>query len=215
MTAVSQQTKFFKIFKSIDEKKYAKINRDRLVPYAVHLLEENGFEPTFEKVVAAAFRLFPETFSLLGFPMYPDARMIYYSLWHCVDRSKGWLSGNVTSGYHVMPKGKKIVSETLDALLGKIYSPKKVASRQKRKELYFLELVEKSGAFRKYIAGKRNEMSEAEIRVMLMTRKDTPVEIIARNLNKFLEYAKLAEKQNIVEFLEFVKNSPRMKHLAK
>lgn len=200
---------FFNKITPINEDRYAKINKDRLVLYAVNLLEENRIEPTFEKVVAAAFKLFPKRFSLLGFPMYPDARWIYYSLWHCVYPSKGWLSGNTTSGYRVTPKGKKTVSETLKALSGKIFAPTKVALRQKRKELYFLELLEKSNAFRKYLSGKIDEITEMEIRIMLRTRKDTPRDVVALNFKKYLDYAKLADKPKIVEFLDRIQKSPR------
>lgn len=204
---------FFKKCTPIDENRYAQINKDRLVLYAVYLLEENKIEPTFEKIVATAFKLFPKRFSLLGFPMYPDARWIYYSLWHCVYPSKGWLSGNMTSGYHVTPKGKKIVSEALKALSGKIYAPKKVARKQKRKEMYFLDLVEKSEAFRKYVSGEVDNITETEIRVMLMTRNDTPREIVALNFKKYLEYANVADRPKIIEFLEYIKKSHNFRRL--
>jgi hypothetical protein len=191
----------------IDESKYAQIDKDRLVLYAVHVLEENRIEPTFEKVIAAAFKLFPKMFSLLGFPEYPDSRWIYYSLWHCVYQSKGWLSGSPTSGYHVTLKGKKIVSETLKALSGKIFAPKKVASKQERKEIHFLNLLEKSNAFQKYASREAKDITEMEIRIMLRTRKDTPRDIVALNLKKYVEYAKIADRPKIVEFLEYIRNS--------
>ena len=204
---------FFKKCTPIDENRYAQINKDRLVLYAVYLLEENKIEPTFEKVVAAAFNLFPKRFSLLGFPMYPDSRWIYYSLWHCVYPSKGWLSGNPTSGYHVTPKGKRIISQTLKALSGKIYAPKKVASKQERKEIYFLNLLEKSSAFQKYLSGKTDEITEMEIRIMLRTRKDTPRDVVTLNFKKYMEYANVADRPKIVEFLEYIKKSHRWVHL--
>lgn len=211
---ISKEDDFFKKCTPIDEDKYGHIHKDRLVLYATYLLEENKIEPTFEKIVATAFKLFPKRFSLLGFPMYPDARWIYYSLWHCVYPSKGWLSGSTTSGYRVTPKGRRIVSETTGALSGKIYAPKRVARKQKRKEMYFLDLIEKSRAFQKYISGKRDDITETEIRVMLMTRNDTPPEIVALNFKKYLEYANVADRQKIVEFLEYIKGSHRFKHLS-
>jgi len=204
---------FFKKCTPIDEGKYAQIDKDRLVLYAVHMLEEGRIEPTFEKIVAAAYKLFPKRFSLLGFPMYPDSRWIYYSLWHCVYPSKGWLSGSPTSGYHVTPKGKTIVSQTLNAFSGKIYESKNVASKQERKEMHFLNLLEKSSAFQKYVTGRANEITEMEIRIMLRTRKDTPHDIVALNFKRYMEYATVTERQKIVEFLKYIKNSDRWVHL--
>ena len=213
MPKIETEGDFFNNCMPIDEDRYAHIDKDRLVLYAAYLLEENKIEPTFERIVATAFKLFPKRFCLLGFPMYPDARWIYYSLWHCVYPSKGWLSGNPTSGYHVAPKGKKIISETMTALSGKIFAPKEVASKQKRKEVYFLNLLEKSSAFQKYLSGKMDEVAEAEIRVMLRTRKDVPRDIVASNFKKYLEYAILADRPKIVEFLECIKKSDRWGHL--
>lgn len=204
---------FFKKCMPIDEYKYAHIDKDRLVLYAANLLEENRIEPTFEKIVATAFKLFPKRFSLLGFPMYPDARWIYYSLWHCVYPPKEWLSGNPTSGYHLTPKGKKTVSEILAAMSGKIYAPKEVALKQRRKEIYFLNLLEKSSAFQKYISGKADDISEVEIRIMLRTRKDTPREVVALNFKKYLEYATVADRPKIREFLEHIETSHKWAHL--
>lgn len=207
------ESNFFEKCGPINEDRYAHIDKDRLVLYATNLLEENKIEPTFEKIVATAFKLFPKRFCLLGFPMYPDARWIYYSLWHCVYHPKEWLSGNPTSGYHVTPKGKKTVSETLTALSGKIYAPKKVASKQERKEIYFLNLLEKSSAFQKYLSGRINEIAEMEIRLLLRARKDTPVDIVASNFKKYLEYAMVADRPKVVEFLEYIKRSSRLAHL--
>jgi hypothetical protein len=197
----------------MEESQYVKIDKDRLVLYAVHVLEENRIEPTFEKVVAAAFKLFPKTFSLLGFPEYPDSRWIYYSLWHCVYQSKGWLSGSPTSGYHVTLKGKKIVSETLRAFSGRFFADRKVASKQERKEMHFLNLLEKSNAYQKYASGKANDITEMEIRIMLRARKDTPADIIGLNLKKYVEYAKVADRPKIVEFLDHIATAHKWESL--
>ncbi|MFQ5821962.1 MAG: hypothetical protein ACE5I5_18390, partial [Candidatus Heimdallarchaeota archaeon] len=122
-------------------------------------------------------------------------------------------SGNPTSGYHVTPKGKRIISQTLKALSGKIYAPKKVASKQERKEIYFLNLLEKSSAFQKYLSGKTDEITEMEIRIMLRTRKDTPRDVVTLNFKKYMEYANVADRPKIVEFLEYIKKSHRWVHL--
>lgn len=210
---INKEHEFFKKCAPLNEEKYAQINKDRLVLYAAYLLEKSGIEPTFEKIVATSFKLFPKRFSLLGFPEYPDARWIYYSLWHCVYPSKGWLSGSTKSGYQVTPEGKTIVSETMKALSGKIFTPRKVASRQKRKEMYFLDLVEKSSAFQKYVSGKADDITEMEIRIVLRTRKDTPSDVVRLNFKKFQEYAEVADKGKILEFFGYIAKSDRWVHL--
>lgn len=207
------ESEFFEKCTPIEEDRYSHINKDRLVLYAVYVLEENKIEPTFEKIVATAFKLFPKRFSLLGFPMYPDARWIYYSLWHCVYAPKKWLLGSPTSGYRVAPKGKQIASETREALSGKLYAPKKAASKQRRKEIYFLSLVEKSSAFKKFLSGKPDDITEMEIRIMLRTRKDTPKSILNANLAKYMKYAEVANEPKISEFLQYLTKSDSWAHL--
>jgi hypothetical protein len=200
---------FFQKCKPLDENQYAHINNDRLILYAVELLEENRIEPTFEKVVLVAFKLFPKRFSLLGFPEHPDAKTVYYSLLHIAYYKRGWLSGNMKSGYNVTSKGKQILSQILTAMSGKVYVKKEVASRPERKEVYFVGLLKKSSAFQKYISGKADELTELEIRVMLRTRMDTPSEILRENFEKDLQYAQRIGESKVVEFLDYIKNSPK------
>jgi len=200
---------FIEELELIEEDLYSHINKDRLVLYAVYILEENNIEPTFEKIVVTAFKLFPKRFSLLGFPKYPDARWIYYSLWHCVYATKKWLTGTTTSGYHITAKGNQIALETLGAFSGKVYASKKVAKKQRRKEIYFLGLVEKSNVFKKFLSENLDAITEMEIRIMLRTRMDTPKNLLANNLKKYVEYAQLADEPKILEFLQYLQNSDR------
>jgi len=202
-------SEFIEECKPIEEDRYSHINKDRLVLYAVYLLEKNNIEPTFEKIVVTAFKLFPKRFSLLGFPMYPDARWIYYSLWHCVYAPKKWLTGTTTSGYRITAKGTQIAHATLEAFSGKVYAPKKVAQKQRRKEIYFLGLIEKSIAFKKFLSENLDQITEMEIRIMLRTRKDTPKSILTNNFKKYIEYAQLADEPKILEFLKYLQNSNR------
>jgi hypothetical protein len=210
---LESENDFFKRCTPMEESRYKYIDNDRLVLYSVYLLEENKIEPTFEKIVVTAFKLFPKRFSLLGFPNYPDARWIYYALWHCVYKTKGWLSGNPKSGYHVTAKGKEILLQTLTAFSGKVYASRKIAPKQQRKEMYFLNLIESSSAFQKYVSGKVEDITEMEIRIMLRTRKDTPNDVLKLNLEKYLEYANIANRPEITQFLEHIKKSPKWAHL--
>jgi hypothetical protein len=79
---------------------YMPLDKDRLVLFAVNYLESKKIEPTFDKVVATAFRLFPKKFSLIGFPEYPDGKTIYYCVYNHCTLTKKWLFGAEKAGSH-------------------------------------------------------------------------------------------------------------------
>lgn len=47
---------------------YRDISLDELVTYSIFILLEESKEATFENIVAKCFELFPEKFSLIGYP---------------------------------------------------------------------------------------------------------------------------------------------------
>jgi hypothetical protein len=201
--------------KSLSEEQYNHIDNDRLVLYVVNCLEKSNLEPTFEKVVVAAFKLFPKRFSLLGFPEYPDAKTVYYPIMHCSYIKKGWLSGNMQSAFHLTSKGKDILQDVEEVLSGEILSKKIFPELPHRKERHFIDLLGSSLAFQKYSTGNADDISEMEIRIMLRTRTDTPSEVLKQNLEKYLEYVRVADQPKLVEFLEYIKKSPKWAHLFK
>jgi hypothetical protein len=209
----NKNKEFLKKCEPLIESHYDHIDSDRLILYVVNYLEENGMEPTFEKIVIAAYKLFPKRFSLLGFPEHPDAKTVYYPVMHCSYKKKGWLLGNMQSAFHLTSKGKEILKGVLAALSGEVQTLKTLSALPSRKEKFFLDLLESSSAFQKYNVGKADDISEMEIRIMLRTRTDTPREILKQNLKKFFEYAKIADRRELIKFLEYVRKSPKWEHL--
>ena len=199
--------------KALGEEQYNHIDNDRLVLYVVNCLEKSNLEPTFEKIVVAAYKLFPKRFSLLGFPEYPDAKTVYYPIMHCSYIKKGWLSGNMQSAFHLTLKGKDVLKGVEAVFLGETSSNKTFPELPRRKERHFIELLRSSLAFQKFITEKVDDISEMEIRIMLRTRTDTPSEVLKQNLEKYLEYARVVNQPKLVEFLEFIRKSPKWAHL--
>lgn len=213
MSDFKKDKEFLEKCKPLDENQYNHIDNDRLILYVVNYLEENKMEPTFEKIVIGAYKLFPKRFSLLGFPEHPDAKTVYYPIMHASYKKKGWLSGNMQSAFHLTFKGKDVLNEVLAALSGKKSISKTQPTLPLRKERHFLELLESSSAFQKYTTGSEDDISEMEIRIMLRTRKDTPSEVLKQNLNKYVDYASIADRPKAVEFLEYIRKSPKWSHL--
>ena len=196
--------------KSIKKIEEVNIDNDRLILYVVNLLEEMKLEPTFDKVSATAFKLFPSRFSLIGFEEYPDSKRVHDCLFHCTYKPKNWISGNAQSGYRITDKGKYFLREAKKILKGEINLSKKYSIKPKRKELTFINLLKKTTAFKKYSENHKDEITKNDLTEALRVYKDSP-ELIKKHLDKYYEYANAINDPEILDFLEFVKKQIKAK----
>jgi hypothetical protein len=196
---------FFDNLLPIKKQQYKQINNDRLIVYAVYILEKNGIEATFDSVVVTAFKSFPDRFSLIGFPHYPDAKRVHDCLWHCTYKTKKWLTGNAKSGFRLSEKGRHILAETFDRMEGKIRIGRVFDAKARRKEVFFVDWIKQTGAFQKYMSSEREKISEFEVREFLRVSNDSSKDIIRQNLEKYTEYARKIDDVLVKDFLKYVK----------
>lgn len=195
------------IIKDIKEfnKDYLSIDKDRLSLFVVDFLQLKSIEPTFDKIVAASFKLFPKKFSLLGFPEYPDALTVHYCIYMHNTKIKGWLSGNVQTGFNLTEKGKYFLEETKKMLEGLIKTTKKYGTVPRRKEVTFINILKKTNAYKKYLQNKKEEITNSEILDTLKVTSLNSKEIIEKHFKKYLEYAVRINDSSAIEFMEFVR----------
>ena len=181
---------------------YENIDPDRLVLLTVNYLNTNGIEATFDNIVVAAFKSFPKTFQLIGFPEYPDAKRIHDCLWHCTYKSKGWLAGTAKSGFIVTNKGQYYVKETNSILEGKIKLKRINTTAPNRKELAFINKMKGSSAYLAYLK-KEPELNLIVLLDALRLNANAKTEEINRVIQKYLEYAKKIDDSEAIDFLKF------------
>jgi len=181
---------------------YMSLNKDRLVLFAVGFLESKRIEPTFDKIVATTFRLFPKKFSLIGFPEYPDGRTIYYCVYNHCTLTRKWLFGNVQSGFMITERGKYFLDETKKMLEGKIKLTKIHETVPRRKESTFIRMLRKTDAYKKYVGGKKDEITKFEISEALKARPNS--NLIRSHLERYFEYANRINDLVVIEFLKFI-----------
>jgi len=186
------------------ESNYLSLDKDRLVLFAVGFLESRKIEPTFDKIVVAAFKLFPKKFSLIGFPEYPDGRTIYYCAYNHCTLTKKWLVGNVQSAFKVTERGRYFLDETKKMLEGKIKLTRVHQTIPRRKEATFITALKKADAHRKYLEGRKEEITKVEIYEALKAPEDSK-ELAQSHLNRYFDYAHRIGDSHVVEFLEFIK----------
>src|SRR3989338_9571832 len=109
---------------TVDLSKYEDIDLDRLAIYAISQLEKIGAELSFENAVMASFKLFPQKFSLLGFPDYPDANRVMKCLWRFTSKAKQWLGGKMRQGFFITERSRSYIKEAQDILRGQFQEEK-------------------------------------------------------------------------------------------
>lgn len=199
-----KEKNFYQNLKPMNESKYLNIDNDRLVIYTVDQLEQNNIEPTFDKVVVTVFKLFPKRFSLIGFPEYPDGKRVHDCLWHCTYKTKQWLFGNPKTGYRLTQKGKIILEDTIKRLQDLVKPSKKYSMQAKRKEVYFIEKLKKTKAFKKFQNNQLNQITNFEVREALLGTETTSIQTLQKNSDQLIEYAHSINDKDVETFLEFL-----------
>jgi hypothetical protein len=184
---------------------YMPLDKDRLVLFATNYLESKQIEPTFDKIVVTAFKLFPKKFSLIGFQEYPDGRTIYYCVYNHCTLTKKWLFGNVQSAFRLTERGGYFLDETRKMLEGKIVQTRTYKTSPRRKETTFISILKKTKAYEKYLQKEKEQISKSEFLEALRVSPDSKA-LIQANLTKYLEYAHRINEPSVVKFLELAKS---------
>ncbi len=187
-------------FKPFNLINYKKMDLDRLTLVSINELLKKNIEPTYENIVAANYRLFPEKFALPNFPQYPDGKRIHDSLFHMFYKSKKWLIGNIRSGFTISEKGYMELGVAYKRLGNEEHQTGK--GRVRRKELHILEETKKSTAYEKWLSGDKSKILKWEILDAVKSRTDGSAKT---NIELRMKYAEAFEDKGIVDFLMFVK----------
>ncbi|OGC91349.1 MAG: hypothetical protein A2W25_09225 [candidate division Zixibacteria bacterium RBG_16_53_22] len=187
---------------------YNNIDLDHLVIYAVGQLQKIKADLSFENAVAITFKLFPEKFSLLGFPSFPDAKRVHDCLFRCTYKTKQWLGGKTRQGFIITERSRIYIKEADDLLRGRLKKKSKAPSKTRRKEV-ILSDVSTSAAFRKYQAGLRNDISDAEFCFLLQGTLDSSPETLGKNLISLKRFASELQERNVMNFLIWLEQNFR------
>ncbi|OGX27285.1 MAG: hypothetical protein A3D10_08655 [Omnitrophica WOR_2 bacterium RIFCSPHIGHO2_02_FULL_48_11] len=188
---------------TVDLSKYEDIDLDRLAIYAISQLEKIGAELSFENAVMASFKLFPQKFSLLGFPDYPDANRVMKCLWRLTSKVKPWLSGKIKQGFVVTERGRAHIKEVEDILRGQYQVVKKSPSKTRREELLLKEAMS-STAYLKYIEKQNDSISEGDLCDMLQGTLNSDRKMLKENFFLLQKYAHELKQRNLLDFFNWL-----------
>ncbi len=193
----------------VSSSQYQNITIDELVTYSIFSLQEDGEEATFEKIVAKCFELFPEKFSLIGYPQWPDSTRVTKSWLRCRTDFK-YIKGTVKTGFKLTTKGLVVV-ERVQKKLRRPVSEKMIVAQKKAsersKEEQFIKQLEKSEIFNKYLLeGENIEISHFEFCDMLYCTMESSAKILKENLEKLKDYSQILNRDRVIDFLQFIEN---------
>jgi hypothetical protein len=192
-----------KSLKPVDYALYQSIDLDRLVMYAVAEIDKVGLDLSLENIIVGAFILFPKKFSLIGYAEFPDATRVEKCLWRCNGKNRQWISGKTPHGYVITDRTRSIASEVGTLLRAPSSITKNTPTRMRRKEAILKE-VANSPAYNKYMNGTKESISEADFCYLLQGTLDSSREILRENLVALKQITKELERQDVLNFLNWL-----------
>jgi len=202
--------KFFSNLDAQNASTYASINKDFLLAYAIDLLLNEHIPTTFETIAVTCYKLFPESFSLIGFSQYPDAARINRALLHARPNYQNLVVGDAKRGYRLTKKGEYKAQEIKAALAnaGKgtknIETASNVDSRTYRGKPQ-IERVEASKLFQLWRDGKEQEISPYEFWFFLDVSPTTDRDTLNQILESYEKAAQVGEREDIKKFINWLK----------
>ena len=95
--------------KTFDQELYKKIRITDLILFGINSIIENREKCTFERLIKECFILFPQTFSFLKYPRWPDSRKLDRPLRFL--RKRKLITGDPKTYFSLTRLGKKIAEE--------------------------------------------------------------------------------------------------------
>ena len=189
--------------RELEPEKYESVDLDHLVMYAIGQLEKIGADLSFENAVVAAFKLFPKKFSLIGYPSYPAGKRVHDCLFRCTFRKKRWLGGKTRQGFILTERSRLFIKEAEDLLQQGGSVVRKPSSQTRRKELLMAE-IQRSPAYHKYVHGKGDLITEADVCYLLQGTLDSSRELLRKNFASLRMFADELERDEMGAFLTWI-----------
>lgn len=195
--------------RSIAPEKYQDLSKDSLLCYAVRELKSLSVPATFENITVAAFKLFPEAFSLVGYLEYPDASRVNRTLLHARPKYRDLIVGNAKSGYALTKKGESVALQVAVDLESERRAPRpKQSAEATSKRTYtgsaVVQHIERSSLYRHWRDSELEALGDHEVWDFLEAMPYTDKAMLGQILRNYREGVELAGREDLVEFLSWV-----------
>jgi len=206
---------FWTMLRPYASERYQGWSLDKLAAAGIHKLNQAGIECTYENVVVAIYKLFPDKFSMLSFPEYPDSSRVARTLGlGC--RQSGYVTGNPPSGFSLTEIGRLDAEDTLNKIKPGTAVPNHATAAYRRsRETWLIKETQSSIAFQEYQAGKMPK--RFDVCDVLHGCVDTKEDYLVNNprtLNRYAEILTLHSEyrelgSSVLAFLGHIKKNWR------
>jgi len=208
---------FFKNLKPYKPEQYTTgITLDKLVTVGLLQLEEEKLEKSFDNVVVVLHRLFPEKFSLLTYPEYPDSIRVDNTLRLDAKKHSKYLTGNRVQGYELTSIGKITAEDTIAQLNStNLKIIKKISTTQRNRATRAIGEIPHAEGFKKFLTKQFNDINRFDVCDVLHGTLETDNEKLLANLELLKRYAtdigtvKEYEKlsTDVLEFFKYIEDN--------
>ena len=207
--------KFWESIKQYQPEKYNDIRLDHLVTVAILKLNQMKMESSFENIAVILQKHFPDKFSLLSFPDYPDSLRVDNTL-RLDCKHSGLVEGSRKKGIYVLTgKGKLIAEQTHEKIEFGVGSKISSGGFTRNKYIKLVRGVTKTSGFKKFSSGNLKEMKKFDVCESLHCTLDADEQILKDNLALLRNHASNTKKiqsyanvsQSALDYLQYIESN--------
>ena len=204
---VFQEPELIRDLKPYDATLYENIVYAELAVYVLDLLQKNNIPTSLENISVALFRLFPEKFSLTGYPQYPDVTRINRTLLQLRPKYRNWASGKIITGVSLTRNGARKAQDVQLKLSGVVQQTPSKRSKSAANPVTLeidkeLQRIEASALFERWKRGVMEQATTMEFLLMIGAYSYTPPNAIRDRVDYLMQIASQFNRDDILHFLK-------------
>jgi hypothetical protein len=203
----SESEKIIENFIAYKNSSYKDIDLDRLAVFTLWKLQKVNLPLYFNFAAVAAFKLFPEKFSMVSFPEYPDNNRANKALRRLTDaKRRNWATGNVENGFFLTDLGKEVAEEVEQSISSPHTHAKVISSRSRgRSSVDDVRDIKESDLFKQWKETKK--ASPHEFFSFLKAAPYTQKSLLVERMKELNQSAIDAHDEEVLLFLSWVKEN--------
>ena len=207
--------KFWKDLKPYKLELYQGEALAKLTTVGILKLHNAEIDANFENITVILYKLFPEKYSLVGFPEFPDTLRVNRAMTsHCI--TAGYIDGTLKrNSYFLTPKGRIVAEDLLDQIESGTTSQRKRSDLKQSKYIRLVKGVSDTTGFEKFSAKHLKEIKKFDVCESLHCTIDADEEHIKRNLEMLVLHANNTKKisnftvisESVLEYLQYIESN--------
>ena len=187
----------------------------KLTTVGILKLHNAEIDANFENITVILYKLFPEKYSLVGFPEFPDTLRVNRAMTsHCI--TAGYIDGTLKrNSYFLTPKGQTVAEDLLDQIESGTMSQRKRSDEKQHKYIRLVKGVSDTTGFEKFSAKHLKEIKKFDVCESLHCTIDADEEHIKRNLEMLVLHANNTKKisnftvisESVLEYLQYIESN--------